>query len=89
MADMIEEQVQSEALERLEHIEEDLDEIKERTPNRRKAFVYGIWHGMGALVGGVLGLTLLGWMLSIFGVIPGFDQLVPYLQYTVDNFRRP
>lgn len=85
METMTEEQVQAEALERLEHIEEDLDEIRERTPSRRKAFVYGIWHGIGALVGGIVGLTLIGWLLTFLGVLPGVGELAPYLQQMVDN----
>jgi hypothetical protein len=81
--------IEEEAIEHLERIEQDLEEIKNRTPNRRNSFVYGFWHGVGALVGGIIGLTLLGWLLSIFGVIPGFDQIVPYLQAMVDNLHRP
>lgn len=82
-------EVAEEALERLENIEEDLEEIKNRTPNRRQAFVYGVWHGAGTLVGGILGLALLGWLLTLFGVLPGLDLLVPYAQRMVDNFRHP
>lgn len=82
-------EIEAEALERLESIEEDLEEIKNRTPDRRKSFVYGFWHGVGALVGGILGLSILGWVLTVFGVVPGLDQVVPYLQTMVDNFKRP
>lgn len=81
--------VEEEALDHLERIEQNLEEIKNRTPSRRKAFVYGLWQGAGALLGGILGLTLLGWVLSLFGLLPGFDLIVPHVQNMVDNFRRP
>jgi len=77
-----------EGLERLERIEEDLEEIKERTPNKRKSFIYGVWYGAGALIGGILALALLGYILSIFGVIPGLGEIARYLQDIVDRFHR-
>jgi hypothetical protein len=86
---MTDEQVQAEALERLEHIEEDLDVIKNNTPGRYRAFVYGLWHGVGALVGGIVGLTLIGWLLTALGVLPGVSELVPYLEQMVNNAARP
>lgn len=74
-----------EALEHLENIEEDLDEIKRRTPTRWRSFVYGVLHGAGALIGSVLALALLGWLLTLIGVLPGLDKLAPYIQKMVDR----
>lgn len=77
-----------EGLEHLVRIEEELEEIKERTPTKAKSFVHGIWYGAGAFIGGVLAITLLGYGLSVFGVIPGLGDITRYLQDSVDRFRR-
>lgn len=82
------EHIEEEGLKHLEHIEQELEEIKDRTPSRPRAFTYGLWQGAGALLGGILALTLLGWGLSFFGVIPGFIDISHYIQNSVDNFRR-
>jgi len=82
------ENIEEEAIEHLERIEEDLEEIKERTPDHKMTFLYGILYGVGGILGGVIGLTLLGWILSIFGVIPGFGDIAAYLQNIVSNFKR-
>ncbi len=86
---MQEENLEEEAIRHLARIEEDLEEIKNRTPNRRQSFVNGVWHGAGALIGGILGLALLGWVLSFFGVIPGVSVIAHFLQSMIDNFRHP
>jgi hypothetical protein len=90
MSEEQQEHIEEEAIEHLKNIEEDLEEIKNqnRIPNRRLSFVHGIWYGAGALVGGVLGLALLGWILSLFGVIPGFADIAHYLQGIVNQFHR-
>lgn len=84
----MEEHVEEEGLKHLENIEQELGEIKERTPTPTRAFTYGLWQGAGALLGGILALTLLGWALSFFGVIPGFADVAKYFQDIVSNFRR-
>lgn len=80
--------MEEEGLKHLESIEQELEEIKERTPKRRHAFLHGIFYGAGAVFGGVLGIALLGWILSLFGVIPGFGDIANYLQDIVDRFQR-
>jgi hypothetical protein len=82
------EHIEEEGLKHLEHIEQELEEIKDRTPSRPRAFTYGLWQGAGALLGGILALALLGWALSFFGVIPGFTTIAKYFQDIVSNFRR-
>lgn len=72
-------------LEQLARIEHDLEEIRDRTPRRPRAFVYGVLYGAGAVVGGVVGIALLGWALSFFGVIPGLSDMAHYLQSIVDR----
>lgn len=80
--------IEEEGLKHLESIEQDLEEIKERTPIRRHAFLHGIMYGAGAVFGGVLGIAFLGWILSLFGVIPGLGDIANYLQGIVDRFQR-
>lgn len=62
----------------------DLDERKVR--NFKRSFVNGIFHGMGAVVGGILALTLLGWLLWLLGILPGFDSFEHYLGSKVHQF---
>jgi len=72
----------------LAQIEEELSEIKERTPTPRRAFLFGILQGGGAVVGGILAVILIGWTLSIFGIIPGFGFITEYLQNAVAKIGR-
>jgi hypothetical protein len=78
--------IEREGLARLANIEEDLEEIKERTPTPRRAFTNGLFQGAGALVGGVVAIVLLGWVLSLFGLIPGFAYIVNALQDASAHF---
>lgn len=80
--------VEEEGLKHLEQIEQELEEIKERTPSPQSGFTYGLWQGAGVLLGGILALTLLGWVLTLLGVIPGLGEIAQYLQNAVSNFRR-
>ena len=84
----MDEHIEEEGLKHLEQIEQELEEIKDRTPAPGRAFAYGILQGAGALIGGILALALLGWALSFFGVIPGFADISLYFQNIVTNFRR-
>ena len=77
-----------EGLERLETIQEELEEIKQRTGNPRRSFLNGIFQGAGVLLGGIFGALALGWILSIMGIVPGFGDLADYLRSLVDNFSR-
>ncbi len=57
-------------------VEELLDEIKENTEHRpSKSFYNGMIYGVGIVLGTLVGVVALGWILSILGVIPGFDIL--------------
>ncbi|MBY0294140.1 hypothetical protein K2Q08_02295 [Patescibacteria group bacterium] len=77
-----------EGLERLENIEGDLEEIKNRTPNQWISFRNGILQGAGAVVGGILAVLLLGWVLSIFGLIPGFGTIAHSIQEAMSELRK-
>jgi hypothetical protein len=67
-------------IKQLKQIKQELEEIKDRTGNPRRIFLNGILYGAGAFVGGVLAVSLVGWLLSFLGVIPGLDVIADYLQ---------
>lgn len=77
--------LEKEGLEQLARIEENLEEIKERTPTPRRAFLTGILQGAGAVVGGIAAIILLGWILSLLGILPGFSSIAHYLQDVSDR----
>jgi len=72
----------------LKQIKRELEEIKERTGNPRRSFVSGIFYGAGAFIGGILAVTLIGWLLSFLGIIPGLGELVTYLQDLINQLPR-
>jgi hypothetical protein len=79
---------EQEGLKHLENIEHELEEIKDRTPSGRRAFLNGLLQGGGALLGGIIALILLGLLLSFF-VFAGFaPHTVEYVQNVVNQFRR-
>ena len=68
-------------------IERRLTEIKDRTANTKRAFFYGLLQGAGAVIGSIVALMLLGWFLSVLGVIPGFGDITEYLRSVVTSWR--
>ena len=68
-------------------IERRLEEIKDRTTNTKRAFFYGVLQGAGAVLGGIVALTLLGWVLSFLGLIPGLGDIADYLRDAVSGWR--
>jgi hypothetical protein len=79
---------EQEGLKHLEKIEHELEEIKERTPSGRRAFLNGLLQGGGALLGGIAAFVLLGLILSFF-IFTGFaPHTVEYVQGVVNQFRR-
>ena len=84
----MDENLAEEGLKHLENIENELEEIKKRTSAQRPPFLYGLLQGAGALVGGILMLSLVGWALSFFGVLPGFGAVATYLQNVVAHFHQ-
>ena len=70
-------------LKQLKQIKKELEEIKDRTANPSLSFLNGILYGAGGLIGGIIAIGLLGWLLSLLGVVPGFGWFVEYLQSLV------
>lgn len=73
-------------LEHLKNIEEELGEIKERTSDPKRSLLNGMLSGAGAIVGSIAALIILGWLLSLLGVLPGFGSIAAYLHGIVDKF---
>lgn len=84
----MDETTEQKGIKHLEQIEGELEEIKNRQPAPGSAFAYGLLQGAGALLGGIFALTLLGWVLSFFGIVPGLGTIAKYLQDIVTAFRR-
>jgi hypothetical protein len=68
-----------EGLVHLQNIEEELGEIKERTASGRRSFVNGILQGAGVVIGTLLAISVLSWILSLLGIVPGLGQIAAYL----------
>ncbi len=77
-----------EGLEHLKNIEEELSELKERTSSPWNAFRGGVLQGVGAIVGSIIALIVLGWLLSLFGLLPGFGWIAHYIQNVASQLHR-
>ena len=84
----MEEDIEKEGLEHLERIEQDLDEIKNRTGGRWNSLRNGIWQGAGVVVGGIVAVVLLGWVLGALGVIPGIGEWTAVFQEALEQRSR-
>ena len=73
-------------LEHLAKIESELEEIKERTADPKRSLFNGILSGAGAILGSIAALIILGWLLSLIGILPGFGSIAAYLHGVVDRF---
>ena len=78
---------EKEGLEQLARIETELEEIKDRTANPKRSFINGIWQGAGAIVGSIAAIILLGWGLSLLGLVPGVGEIANSLHSMVDQVR--
>jgi hypothetical protein len=67
-------------------VEELLGEIRNNTaPSWWRIMINGFLTGAGWVLGTVLTFAALGYILSFFGVIPGFSQIAAYLQSIVNT----
>lgn len=80
--------VDEKELRQLKEIKKELSEIKDRTANPKRVFLNGILYGAGALVGGILAVALIGWVLNILGIIPGFNEVADYIHSLVEELPR-
>ncbi len=71
-----------------EGIKNDLEEIKHLTGDSKAWFWRGIMQGAGAIVGSIAMLIILGWVLSILGVIPGVADIADYIRGYMNQIHR-
>ena len=77
----MEDRIEIQGLKHLENIEEDLEEIKSRTPGTKRMFFNGMLHGAGIVAGSLFALACLGWLLSLFGFVPGLEEFKTYIEH--------
>lgn len=75
-------------IEKLEEIKSDLEDLKHLTGSSKEWFYRGILQGAGAIIGSILMLIVLGWVLSILGIIPGVSEIADYFGTYVDQVHR-
>jgi hypothetical protein len=70
----------------LEHVEGILEDIRKNTAVPWwRSVMNGILYGGGVVMGTVIAIAALGWLLSIFGIIPGFGELATRLQEIINS----
>ncbi len=79
------EQFQKKGLQHLRRIENELEDIKDRTGSPKRLFLNGMLYGAGAFVGGILAIILGGWLLSIAGFIPGFAEIADIINAAIQS----
>lgn len=72
-------------LRELKKITDELRDINENTGSFWGYFLRGVLSGGGAIVGGVLTVLLIGYVLSIIGVIPGFQTIAGDINAALAN----
>jgi len=76
-------------LKNLRHIEKEVTAIESRTPGSPlRSFFNGIMQGGGAVVGSIAAIALVGWLLGVFGIIPGLGDLAHYFQDIIAKLNR-
>lgn len=71
----------------LREIKQELKAIKGNTASTNW-FLHGIFYGAGWIVGSLIAILLIGWLLSILGIIPGINRIVLDLQDAFSQVRR-
>ena len=71
---------------KLDQIAHSLEAIRAQGTNWKRSFAMGLFQGAGVVLGGILAVALIGWVLSLLGVIPGFDSLEQTLNSAVQSY---
>lgn len=80
--------LEREGLQHLANIEEELEEIKRRTPSPRRAFWNGVLQGGGAFLGGIVAIIAIGGVIWLFGFTGFAPETTAYLQGVIDKLQR-
>jgi len=73
----------------LKNIEKELTQIRNQAHVSWKRTIFiGILQGAGWLLGTIIAAVLIGWILSILGIIPGFNEFESKLQSVIDGRSR-
>jgi hypothetical protein len=65
-------------IQELKKISGELEAINANTGSYISAFWRGILQGAGAIIGSILAAVLIGWILEVLGIIPGFGEIAAY-----------
>ncbi|MEX1027325.1 MAG: DUF5665 domain-containing protein [Candidatus Paceibacterota bacterium] len=78
--------MEKELVEQLKTLEKELKSIHAAVEKSYlRVFVTGLVYGGGIALGTVFAIALAGWLLSIFGVIPGIGDIADTLQTVIEN----
>jgi hypothetical protein len=66
--------IDPELKEQLEKMDRRLLGIFHKTESLWRAFVRGVLHGLGSIIGIVLAIVITGWILNAMGIIPGLQE---------------
>jgi len=78
--------IEKEGLKDLKAIKGELKELKDLTAGYPRSFVTGLFYGAGWIIGSIIALALLGWFLSVIGLVPGLGALASVIHNAVDQF---
>ncbi|MDR3571631.1 MAG: hypothetical protein P4L81_05580 [Candidatus Pacebacteria bacterium] len=71
----------------LREIKRELRNIESNT-SAKWWIVHGMLYGAGWIIGSLLAVLIIGWALSIAGVIPGLDKIAAALQGAFAQIKR-
>jgi zinc transporter ZupT len=74
-------------IQELKKITEELKAVKVNTGSSWGAFLRGMLSGGGAIIGGVIAVVLIGIVLSVMGIIPGFKTIADYINAAMANVK--
>jgi len=69
----------------LKRIEHELTDIRKGVkPSWKRLLLEGLLRAAGLVAGTVLTIALLGWLLTILGVIPGLEEVADWLNQILE-----
>ena len=79
---------QNEEIRELKKISAELKQIQVNTGSTWYAFFRGMLQGGGAILGSIAAVVLVGWVLGVLGVVPGFQDIATYIGSIANRFQR-